>query len=130
MIGLCGVESSALGILKVGNANDIDYSNKDTESESDDQDDLLFLWEAHASQDRHWQEEDRKVRDDVERRRREVDGDNVCAGGRCGYRRSPCGVDRCTLNDVEYSQGESTNIDNDQSRNGRPTKDLLGRGQG
>lgn len=57
------------GLLEKSNSNDIDDGHEETKAKRDDQNDLLFLWKAHLSQNRHWKKQNRQVGDDIDGRR-------------------------------------------------------------
>jgi len=118
------------GALKIRDPDDINDGDEETEAERHDQDDLLLSWKAHPREDRHGQEEDREIRDDVDGRGGQIQRDDVCTRGARRLRVGESGPRWTTLEGVDQRQPQSCRIHHEESRIVCPAEDPFPAGQG
>lgn len=116
--------------LKVGDPNDVHHGCKDTKTEGDNQDDLLFQREAHAGQDGHGQEEDGKIGDEVNGGGGQIQGDDIDAGGIVDGGVVEDGAPRMALEHIDQGQGKAGGIHDDERDVVCPAEDFFSFGQG
>lgn len=125
MDGLQGKPTRSRRLLEKGNADHIDNSNEETETEGDDQNRLLLTRETQMRQDRHREKEDGQVGDDVDGGRGQVKRDDVGAVRAGRTRDVVCRGDRIALEDVDKGQDEACNIDHGEGNVVCPSENLL-----
>lgn len=98
-------------LLEESNPDDIDNSHEKPKTERNDQDNFLFLWEAHLSQNRHWKKKNSQVGDNIHGRRGQIecdDIDTVRVGWNVG---EPRGRYWSTLENIDQCQCKASRID-------------------
>lgn len=131
--GLRSLESQHTGggsALQIRDPDHINDRHEKTEAERHNQDDLLLLWETHPREDRHGQEENCKIRDDIDRRGGQIQREDVRTRRTRRYGVGKPGPHWITLEDVYQRQPQSCRVHHEERRIIRPTEDLFAAREG